>query len=183
MVLFNVVNVTFDEIEVSNHNITGLVGFNSRLTFDRLSTFVNNSGIYGGGIALYEFSQLSLVKEHINISFVDNHASESGGGIFVSPVVGVDISTKCSFILNNSYYNSSAVLYFVNNTADISGDILYGGNVDKCLNEDEFNNLFPLPQTKWSISSVIRPSSSVLLQIRNTKLLCYKHQYNCNTWG
>ena len=154
VVLFNVVNVTFDQIEVSNHNKTGLVGFNSQLTFDRHSRFVNNSGIYGGGIALYDFSQLSLVKEHSNISFVDNHASVSGGGIFVSPVVGVDMSTKCSFVLNNSYYNSSAVLYFVNNTADISGDILYGGNVDKCLNEDEFNNLFHhFKQTGLSVVS------------------------------
>ena len=142
VVLFNVVNVTFDQIEVSNHNTTGLVGFNSQLTFDRHSKFVNNSGIYGGGIALYESSYLFLLKEHTNVSFVDNHASKSGGGIFVSPV---DISTECSFILNNSYCNSSALLYFVNNKADISGDVLYGGNVDKCLNEDEFNNLFHYP--------------------------------------
>ena len=145
VILFNIVNVTFDQIDVSNHNTTGLVGFNSLLIFHGNSTFVNNSGINGGGIALYESSQL-LLKEHANISFVNNHASDSGGGIFVSQVLDVDKSIDCSFEVI-PYYNSSAVLYFVNNTADISGDVLYGGNVDNCSNEEDlFKKLFQYPQ-------------------------------------
>ena len=147
VVLFNIVNVTFDQIEISNHNTTGLVGVNSQIKFDGHSTFVNNSGIDGGGIALYKSSRLLLknnVNKTLNISFINNHASESGGGIFASQVLDVDKSIDCSFkvIHHHSYYNPSAVLYFINNTADISGDILYGGNVDNCLNDDEFNNLF-----------------------------------------
>ena len=159
VVLFNIANIMFDQIEVSNHNTTGLVCFNSQITFDGHSIFLNNSGINGGGIALYESSRL-LLYEHINktlnISFFNNFASVSGGGIFVSQVVGVDKSTDCSFevIPHRSYYNSSATFYFVNNTAAISGDILYGGNVDKCYKEDEFKNLFDyLQQTGLSVVS------------------------------
>ena len=56
MVLLNIDDITFDYIEVKNHNITGLVCLNSQLTFNRYSSFVNNFGIDGGGIALYESS-------------------------------------------------------------------------------------------------------------------------------
>ena len=83
MILFNIANVIFEQIEVSNHNTSGLVCFNSQITFDGDSIFLNNSGIYGGGIALYESSQL-LLNEHtnktVNISFFNNFASVSGGG-------------------------------------------------------------------------------------------------------
>ena len=59
-----------DQIEVSNYNTTGLLGINSLIMFDGHSTFVNNSGIYGGGIALYGSSQL-LLSQNTNISFVN----------------------------------------------------------------------------------------------------------------
>ena len=38
------------------------------------------------------------------------------------------------------------MFYFVNTTAAISGDILYGGNVDKCYKDDEFKTLLHYPQ-------------------------------------
>ena len=38
------------------------------------------------------------------------------------------------------------MFYFVNNTAAISGDILYGGDVDKCYKDNEFKTLFHYPQ-------------------------------------
>ena len=138
VVLFNIINVTFDQNEVSNHNTTGLICFNSWLTFDGHSTFTNNSGIYGGGIALYESSQL-LLNLQANISFINNHASKSGGGIFVSQVLDADI---CSFFR----HYSNAMFYFTNNKADISGDVLYGGNIDNCFNETDFETLFYYPQ-------------------------------------
>ena len=143
--IMNIENVIFDQIDISNHNTTGLVSINSPIMFDGHSTFVNNSGIYGGGIALYGFSQL-LLKEKTNISFVNNHASESGGGIFVSQVVNSFDVKFCTFI-NLSYYNngSKAMLYFVNNTANISGDVLYGGEIIKCMNFD-FDHQFHYPQ-------------------------------------
>ena len=60
VLLINIHNVFFDQMEISNHNTTGLMGVNSKLTFDKNSTFANNSGIYGGGIGLHESSQLFL---------------------------------------------------------------------------------------------------------------------------
>ena len=147
VVLLNIENITFDHIEVSNHNTTGLVGVNSLITFDGHNMFVNNSGIYGGGIALYELSQL-LLNQNTNISFINNHASKSGGGIFVSQFLDVDIATRCSFKVIPYHYpnDTKTVLYFVNNTADISGDVLYGGKIDDCTSTLYFDHLFHYPQ-------------------------------------
>ena len=134
VVLVNIHEVIFDQIEVSNHNTTGLVSFNSVITFEKYNTFKSNLGILGGGIALYESSQLVL-KHQTYIYFVNNHASESGGGIFVSQLHIKDIYTKCSFQVN---CNGKASVYFVNNTAKISGDVLYGGKIVNC----DFDNIF-----------------------------------------
>ena len=140
--LLNIENVVFSQIDISNHNTTGLVSINSPIIFDGHSTFVNNSGINSGGIALYGFSQL-LLKHNTNISFVNNHASESGGGILVSQVID---RVNCPFE-DFSYYNNDTktMLYFVNNTANISGDVLYGGKISDCINFD-FDHQFHYPQ-------------------------------------
>ena len=148
--LLNVDNVTFDQIEVSNHNTTGLVGVNSLITFVRHNMFVNISGTYGGGIALYDSSQLLLIQ-NTNISFINNRAIESGGGIFVychDQNLNVNIATNCSFKVIPYHYpnDTKTVLYFVNNSADISGDVLYGGKIDDCTNTFYFDQLFHYPQ-------------------------------------
>ena len=147
--MLNIANVTFHQLKVSNHNTTGLLGDNSLITIDGHNMFVNNSGIYGGGIALFDSSQL-LLNVNANISFVDNHASKSGGGIFVyhDHVLGEDIATDCFFkvIPYHSLNDTKTVLYFVNNTADISGDVLYGVNIDNCTDTLYFDHLFDYPQ-------------------------------------
>ena len=155
VVLININDITFDKIDVSNHNTTGLVAENSLITFHGHNMFVNNSGIYGGGIALYESSQL-IINQYVNISFINNHASVSGGGIFVSQILGVDNTTECSFKVIPYHYpnNTKSVLYFINNTADISGDVLYGGKIDDCKSTLYFDHLFHyLQQTGLSVVS------------------------------
>ena len=160
VVLINIHDITLDQIEVSNHNTTGLVSFNSVITFEKNNKFVNNSGIYGGGIALYESSQL-LLRNQTYVFFVNNHASESGGGIFVSQLLVDDIYTNCSFPVIS--HNSLAWLYFVKNTANISGDVLYGGKIDNC----SFDDLFHYHQQKGQ--SVV---SSDAIQV------CFVYQTN-----
>ena len=136
VVLVNIYYVIFNQIEISNHDMTCLVSFNSVITFKENNKFVNNSGICGGGIALYESSQL-LLNDQTYILFVNNYASESGEGIFISQLLVEDIYTHCSFEVIPD--NSIAWLYFVNNTAKISGDVLYGGKIDNCRFDDLFH--------------------------------------------
>ena len=127
----------------------------SLIMFNGHNMFVDNLSVYGGGIALHKSTQL-LLKQNTNISFINNHASKSGGGIFVSLALVVDNTTDCSFkVIPHHYPNdTNTVLYFVNNTADISGDVLYGGKIDDCTNTLYFNHLFYYPeQTGLSVVS------------------------------
>ena len=174
VLIINVNNVTFKQIEISNHITTGLLGDNSLITFDRNNMFVNNSGIYGGGIALYDSSQI-LINQNANITFINNHASESGGGIFVyhNQVLDVNIATECSFkvIPYHDANDTKTVLYFVNNTADISGDVLYGGKIDNCTSTLYFDHLFYYPQ-QTGLSVV----SSDPIQV----CFCESNKQNCS---
>ena len=145
LLLVYIENAIFEEIDVSNHDTTGLLSYNSQLTFHENANFVNNSGTLGGGMALYDSSHLKM-KEQTNISFVNNYASESGGGIFVSETtIARDFSTFCFFRFEHDHA-TNAKLYFLNNKAKISGDVLYGGNVDYCINGHEFLNIFNYSQ-------------------------------------
>ena len=170
--LININNIKFDQIEITSHNTTGLVSVNSLITFKGHNMFANNSGIYGGGIALYDSSPL-LLNQDTNISFVNNHASETGGGIFVSQVLGVENTTDCSFKVIPYHYpnDTKTVLYFVNNTANISGDVLYGGKIDDCTNTLYFDHLFHYPQ-QTGLSVV----SSDPIQV----CFCESHEPNCS---
>ena len=144
LLLVYIENVIFEQIDVSNHDTTGLLSYNSQLTFNKNANFVNNSGILGGGMALYDSSHL-ILKEQTNISFVNNYASESGGGIFVSETfIARDFPTFCFFRFEHDH-STNAKLYFLNNKAKISGDVLYGGNVDYCINGHEFLNILITP--------------------------------------
>ena len=163
-------NAIFEQINVTNHNITGLLSYNSQLTFLKNSYFVNNLGILGGGMALYESSHL-ILKEQTNISFISNYASEFGGGIFVSEtIITHNIRIDCFFKTKYNHSNN-ITLYFINNTADISGDVLYGGNVDYCLISHQFQSLFHYPQQNGS--SVV---SSDPIQV----CFCEANKPNCS---
>ena len=170
VLLVHINNAIFEQIDVSNHDTTGLLSYHSQLTFLKNCKFVNNSGTLGGGMALYDSSNL-ILKEQTNISFVNNYASESGGGIFVSEkILTHDIPTDCFFILESDH-STNATIYFVNNTAEISGDVLYGGNVDYCLNAHQFHHLFNYSQQKGS--SVV---SSDPIQV----CFCEANEPNCS---
>ena len=151
--LLYVPNITFDQVLVTNHNTTGLISFKSSLLFMTNNQFVKNFGIFGGGIALYDSSYL-LLKERSEISFINNHAKMNGGGIYVSQVVSTNEYLQCFFqvISNNDIMPH---LYFINNSADISGDVSYGGNVDSCYGHDLFKSIFnyTLQQTGLSVVS------------------------------
>ena len=63
------------------------------------------------------------------------------------------------------------MLYFVNNTADRSGDVLYGGKFDDCTSRLYFDHLFHYPQ-QTGLSVV----SSDPIQV----CFCESHEQNCS---
>ena len=124
--------------------------------------FENNAAIKGAAIFLEQNSKIHLLKERLEtvgeydmrLEFINNHA-QYGGAVLVSDsseniiacergVAGKDLSksTQECFIQtllsdttvskNNTKINYINV-FFVNNTASVSGGAIYGGLLDRCI--------------------------------------------------
>lgn len=99
--------------------------------------FMNNSGYYGGAIAMYSFSTIILnPNSFINIS--KNHAILNGGGIFYQPTdrhVFLKGDVQC-FLRSRLNKNLSLLhtirVVFENNTAEVGGTSIYAESVYSC---------------------------------------------------
>ena len=127
---------------------TGLVTLGSilRFTGDEI-IFRNNSGVNGGGLALYESSFIILTPP-VYIRFLDNWAQSKGGGIFVGQLTYAtsNIETTCFYQLPSDEYKNydqgTLEIFFNGNSAGESGSVLYGGNVEKCSSDIRFARAF-----------------------------------------
>ena len=121
------------------NNVTGLAVGASNIIFSGDTIFERNVGFNGGGMLLSDSSYMYLTP-NTTISFIDNHALSTGGGIYVS---GQSLQSipDCFFQLNlklledNSLLNTTEI-YFENNTAETAGSAIYGGSVDFCVIKD-----------------------------------------------
>ena len=118
-VIYKIDNIIFSNVSISNCLNTGLVLVNSKLKINGSLTVSNNRGVNGGGMSLYGNSQLEIYPNS-NLTFIGNHAANSGGGIFRE---SWEYETICDIIsIPNTTYVS---FYFINNTA-AAGDDIYG---------------------------------------------------------
>ena len=132
-------NVAFSNCKFSNHQMTPIVAQDSKLYFSGSLTFVNNTGLNGGAIALY--NSFILPKPHTRMYFYNNHAYATGGAIYVKEL-GIPrglMGPKC-FIQPPYTINTDIVAYFVNNTAVLAGDVLYGGYQINCIVNGDYAN-------------------------------------------
>ena len=114
--------------------------FNTFINMTGTLYFVKNSAHRGGAMAFKGNSSKLQLIEPLTAHFVENSANMSGGAIFFD-----DDTSGCQLCTEDARFNnylqdcflelSSRVgirLNFDNNTADIAGQILYGGNLDTC---------------------------------------------------
>ena len=102
--------------------------------------FENNSARLGGAMKINEAS-LIFVYRGTHVRFINNRAEEKGGAIYVkTSCMDSSVSTLVCFIQPAPPYYMTAVneftklmmLEFINNSAKVSGDVLYGGDFDQC---------------------------------------------------
>ena len=94
----NVADIVFDSINVFNNLIMGLIAYSSTMVFEGNNIFLNNSGVDGGGMALYGSSYIVLSGPAL-VNLTANNASHNGGGLYISqPFEPVD--TLCFFQKN-----------------------------------------------------------------------------------
>ena len=134
MFLYNVELAYIHNARVFNNNDTGILVYDSVVMFLGLDNKIyNNNASRGGGIAVYGNSIL-IISNGTYIDFLNNHAIELGGGIYInskSPFLRV-CRIQFAYLRYDSLPDSR--LYFANNTAGIAGSALYGGMLDDCQN-------------------------------------------------
>ena len=178
-------NMTVSNLWVIGNKATGLISLASLLTFTGLySKFENNFGVFGGGVALYESSYL-ILKEPVFIEFLNNTA-EKGGGIFVSEVNYASdscfLTSSCSIRLSCFYQlpdistrSGNTLVYFSNNKAITAGSVLYGGNIDQCKSDLNFDRDFNYTE-QIGMSVISSDPVSVCYCINETEN-CLRYKY------
>ena len=118
---------------------TGLLIYNSYVTFTGSNVFINNTGIDGGAIVLLN-NALMLLQNDTNISFINNHATKMGGAIYVVQNI---YAYYCFYQLSEPMVEPIRKYFlFQNNTANIAGSAVYGGKMSDCYANEYDNDIF-----------------------------------------
>ena len=117
----------------------------SSVIFSGKILFENNTAINGGGLKFCE-SSVMFINKDTTLTFKNNTAHKTGGAI-ISQQSCLDESSYCFFqpIVHSPSRNVSSLrnkyhmlLEFINNSASIAGDAIYGGNIGKCFTFNRF---------------------------------------------
>ena len=138
---FQNLNVRAEQLHIIGNLVTGIVSLATVMTFSGYNSFVCNAGYNGGALALYE-SSFILLQGGTNVSFIENIAYDRGGAIYASQMVHIGVVPSLCFFQLASAQEQDVELYFRGNGAEITGNVLYGGDVDKCSSNIRFHDLF-----------------------------------------
>ena len=132
----NLTNISIDSATVTLYNVliansksSGLVAHDSKIHIRGTNVIANNTGINGGGMALYDRSSL-LFHPPATINFTNNAASK-GGAIYWE---GYRYCDNLLDIIKQNDANDPPHVHvrFKNNTATTIGDDLYGISTALC---------------------------------------------------
>ena len=138
-----------ENCDIVDNELSGIGLSNSKVHMIGNNLIRNNKGIFGGGLQLCEFSYIILRKDS-SITFINNHAGQLGGGIYVASSC---LYTKpfCFYQLDNKdrcHKDKESDIKFINitminNTAGYAGDHIYGGGLSNCeINECDSTKVF-----------------------------------------
>ena len=172
--------VLFTENSVMKNQAQGLTLSRSEVVLMGTNTIYGNQGYYGGGIAMYQNSQLLFMNgSQLNIS--SNFAFVHGGGMFIHDLcTSLHMTDKCpcffQFIDSNGKYLRNGTIgslnvsaYLIENTVqrpcNNAAAMIFNPNIDDCHLHTTFHNatqahilqqIFHLPDniTSQDISSV-----------------------------
>ena len=131
-------NMVISNCNFTNNEGSSLVLIDTYVTFYGVNNFTNNSAFVGGGIYMISTSILFLTPGSM-LWFVNNHANDTGGAIRVEQIVLTlfsdheRASNPCFYQFQGTRDVSEKHFYFENNTAEVAGTVLYGGEITSCL--------------------------------------------------
>ena len=105
------------------------------LSFLGTGHFERSWAIQGGAVFMEGTSRL-VFKPKLNISFISNHANESGGALYFSDSqcsLGSTAPIECFITIDGPSVSTNNIsLHFESNSAGFAGSIPYGGQFNKC---------------------------------------------------
>ena len=116
-------------VSISNNDMTGLNAYHTNVVVNGTSVFHNNTGIDGGGLAMYRSSYL-IFHDDSFLNFTNNNARHRGGAIFADMQVK---SSPCFFQYSDNTRPDSVKVKMTGNNANKAGTALFGGNINGCL--------------------------------------------------
>ena len=112
-------------------------GYDSNVIFSGTIKFSKNMAVFSGAMFLVGASKLIFMPK-LSISFILNHANDSGGALYFEDYqcsLGSTVPIECFITIGGSFISSTSInisLHFENNSAEKTGSILYGGQLDEC---------------------------------------------------
>ena len=129
-IILNDVDLTIKDSTFSNCRYTAILLHSSIVTFMGHIRFFNNTGLQGGALALAGTTM--RLDKNVNLQFIDNHATETGGAIFVSnfELLIHGYVPECFYqLMNFDDRDYNLHVQFVNNSATNGGDHIYGASL------------------------------------------------------
>ena len=175
MTVQNIVSITFDGVSILSSLTTGLILFDSNIIFQGKCTISNNSGIDGGGMALYGTSYM-LLNPPVVVSLRANHASRYGGPCMLTNLLHQANLHDASFKLHNLC--TILVLLLSKNSAGVAGSALYGGNqLEDCLSQTKFPSVFQLSDQPGP-SNISSDPIDICPCNHNDEVICNTYSYS-----
>ena len=135
------VSVSNSVFNGSNSSVMALR--NTYLHLNRSVLFANNTAQIGGALKVCD-SSVIFIHNGTNITFINNRA-QKGGAIYIQQAC-MDTTPTCAFQLSFpprtliEEISKHVRFTFINNSARIAGDAIYGGSLDNCTTFASFSN-------------------------------------------
>ena len=120
------VNLVLNNVKIINNNATGLLCYSTVVLVNSNSTsvFHNNTGIDGGGLAMYGDSYI-LFEDNSILKFTKNKAEQRGGAIFINTILPI---SPCFYQYTEGTHSQSTKAFFFGNNANTAGTAIFGGD-------------------------------------------------------
>ena len=116
--------LVLNNVSITNNNATGLLAYRTTVVVNGTAVFYNNTGIDGGGLAMYGESYL-VFGENSLLNFSNNKAKKRGGAIFVYRLLP---NSPCFYQYSEDTQPQTTRATFSGNNAKIAGTVLFGSD-------------------------------------------------------
>ena len=139
-------NATLINCTFQNNTGTALTVVGTQVTFDGSTSFINNTGVRGGAVALYAGGNI-IPTDGATVLFHNNSAIDVGGAVYVSPCkykadkLSEYYDQKCFIEKQLNASSSTFTFNFINNNAKNGGDAIYGAMLSRCFVDVNYTEL------------------------------------------